>query len=51
MGKENSKNQAHSRPGRGLNGTHVDNTVGEATRGKGHKTRKHNNNKKGMLPV
>ena len=48
MGKDNSKNQAHSRRGRGLNGTHVDNNVGEATRGKGHK--KHNN-KKAMFPV
>ena len=40
MGKESSKDQAHSRRGRGLNGTHADNNVGEATRGKGHKNQK-----------
>ena len=40
VGKENSKNQAHSRRGRGLNGTHVDNNVGDATQGKGHKNQK-----------
>ena len=40
VGKENIQNQAHSRRGRGLNGTHVDNNVGEATQGKGHKNQK-----------
>ena len=49
VGKENSKDQAHSRRGRGLNGTHVDNNVGEATRGKGNKNQKAQQQQKSIV--